>query len=196
MIRLLSSNYREVEYANASAVTCGQFIAKDTLGGALNAFAFQGYGAAAKGSYVTFAERAAATKVAGDDLAFAPGERVHYNVVGAKVSKTLSDPLIGYAKRAALAADTEVIVEFDGALSTGSGDLITLADISDLSDLDITMAQITDLGDLDITMAQITDLGDLALADLADVNAAGVTNNDTLKYDTATSKWIVVAVTD
>ena len=35
-----------------------------------------------------------------------------------------------------------------------------------------------------------------ALADLADVNAAGVTNNDTLKYDTATSKWIVVAVTD
>lgn len=47
-----------------------------------------------------------------------------------------------------------------------------------------------------VTLSQISDLEDLALADLADVNTAGVTNNDTLKYDTATSKWIVVAQAD
>lgn len=33
-------------------------------------------------------------------------------------------------------------------------------------------------------------------AALADVDVAGVTNNDTLKYDSATSKWIDVAVAD
>ena len=36
----------------------------------------------------------------------------------------------------------------------------------------------------------------LKFSDLADVNAAAPTNNDTLKYDTATAKWVVVAVTD
>lgn len=152
MIRLKSSSYKEVEYVNADAVTVGQFIAAATLGGSLNAFAFQGYGAAAKGCYVTHAEKAAATKVAGDALAFAPGEKVRYNVAGAKVSKTASDPLIGYAKRAAVAADTEVVIEFDGSLQAG------------------------------------------AFADMADVNVAGVDNNDTLKYDQATAKWIKVAV--
>lgn len=34
------------------------------------------------------------------------------------------------------------------------------------------------------------------LADLADVDVAGVTNNDTLKYVTATGKWTDVAVAD
>jgi len=45
-------------------------------------------------------------------------------------------------------------------------------------------------------MADITDLGDLALADLADVDVGTPTNNDTLKYVAATSKWTTVAVTD
>lgn len=36
----------------------------------------------------------------------------------------------------------------------------------------------------------------LKFSDLADVNAAAPTNNDTLKYDAASSKWVVVAVAD
>ena len=47
-----------------------------------------------------------------------------------------------------------------------------------------------------LTMADITDLAALKFSDLADVNAAAPTNNDTLKYDAASSKWVVVAVAD
>jgi hypothetical protein len=47
-----------------------------------------------------------------------------------------------------------------------------------------------------ITLSQITDIGNLALGDLADVNLAGVTDNDRLAYDSATSKWIPEAVAD
>lgn len=60
----------------------------------------------------------------------------------------------------------------------------------------LTLADISDLADLEITKDQITDLDTVALADLADVNMTGITNNDTLKWDAATSKMIVVAVTD
>jgi predicted RecA/RadA family phage recombinase len=64
------------------------------------------------------------------------------------------------------------------------------------TDTTITLSDITDLASLTVTMSQVSDIGDLAFADLADVDVAGVTNNDTLKYDSATSKWIDVAVTD
>lgn len=186
MIRLLSGNYREVEFAHTAALTCGTFVAAATLGGSLNAFVgFKDLGADELGSYVVFAERASAKKVAADALAFAPGEKVHWNVAGAKVSKTASDPLIGYAKRAAVAADTEVIIEFDGSMALAEA--VTLADIADLGDLEIASDQITDLD---------TTLGALTFAGLADVDVAGVTNNDTLKYDAATSKWVDVAVAD
>ena len=58
-----------------------------------------------------------AEKLEADALAFAPGEKVYFNVAGAKATKTTTDVLIGWATRAAVAADTEVIVEFDGALA-------------------------------------------------------------------------------
>jgi predicted RecA/RadA family phage recombinase len=47
-----------------------------------------------------------------------------------------------------------------------------------------------------LTMSDISDLGDLKFSDLADVDAAAPTNNDTLKYVSSTEKWTVVAVAD
>ena len=64
------------------------------------------------------------------------------------------------------------------------------------TDTTITLSDITDLASLTVTMSQVSDIANLAFADLADVDVAGVTNNDTLKYDSATSKWIDVAVAD
>ena len=68
--------------------------------------------------------------------------------------------------------------------------------ISSAGEGTITLSDISDLANLTVTLNQVSDLAALAFADLADVNTTGVTNNDTLKYDTTTSKWIVVAVTD
>ena len=184
MIKLLSRNYSEVEYAPSAEIKKGVFVAASTLGGSLNGFVgFADIPANLAGTIVVKAEKVSVSKLAADTLAFAPGEIVRYNIAEGKASKTGSDPAIGYAKKAALAADTEVIAEFDGAMGIAAGETITLS-------------QITDLDDLTVEMAQVTDLGDLAFADLADVNAEGVTNNDTLKYDTATSKWIIVAAAD
>jgi len=186
MIRLSSGNYREVEFAHTAALSAGTFVAAATLGGSLNAFVgFKDLAANELGAFVVFAERAKATKVAADALAFAPGEKVHYNVAGAKVSKTAADPLIGYAKRAAAAADTVVDIECDG--SKALSEAVTLADITDLADLEIASDQITDLS---------TTLGALTFAGLADVDVAGVTNNDTLKFDAASGKWVDVAAAD
>jgi hypothetical protein len=155
MLKLLSSVYRSVQHTAGGAITKGAFIARATLGGSLNAFAgFCDLALADVGEVITQADKVSATKVAGDALAFAAGEQVRYNVAGAKVSKTVTDPLIGYARKAAVAADTSVEIQFDGRLGSDT------------------------------------------FAGLADVNAAAPTNNDTLKYDTATGKWIVVAVAD
>lgn len=183
-IKLCSPNYKEVEFAPSSAILKDVFVPAATLGGSLNGFAgIANLAAAAPGTVIVKAEIAKATKVAGDILAFAPGEIVRYNATAGKVTKTGSDPAIGYAKKAAVAADTEVVLEFDGAMGIASGESITLS-------------QITDLGDLEVTMAQVTDLEDLALGDLADVNLAGVTDNDRLAYDLATTSWIPEAVAD
>jgi len=183
-IKLTSQNYKEVEYAPVSAILKDAFVPAGAMGGSLNGFTgIAGIAAATPGTVVVKAERAEVTKVAGDSLAFAPGEAVRYNISGAKASKTGSDPLIGWAKKAALAADTSVVIEFDGALAVSAGESVTLA-------------QITDLDDLAITMSQITDLDDLAFADLADGPTGTPTNNDTIKYDTATSRYALVAVTD
>lgn len=187
-IKLTSGNYTEVELVPSVAIAKGAFVPAATLGGSLNGFAgIANLAADAPGTVIVKAERALATKVPGDSLAFAPGEIVRYNAPAAKVTKTGSDPAIGYAKRAAIAADTEVALEFDGAMGIAAGETITLAQITDLADLDIGVAQITDL---DTTLAALT------LADLADVNVAGVTDNDRLAYDLATTKWIAEAVAD
>lgn len=183
-IKLISGNYTEVELVPSVAIAKDVFVPAATLGGSLNGFAgIANLAADAPGTVIVKAERALATKVPGDTLAFAPGEIVRYNASAAKVTKTGSDPAIGYAKRAAIAADTEVVLEFDGAMGIASGESITLA-------------QITDLASLEVTMAQVSDLDDLALADLADVNLAGVTDNDRLAYDLATTSWIPEAVAD
>lgn len=187
-IKLASPNYKEVEFSPSSAIVKDAFVPAATLGGSLNGFAgIANLAAAAPGTVIVKAEKAIATKVAGDALAFAPGEIVRYNASAAKVTKAGSDPAIGYAKKAAIAADTEVVLEFDGAMGIASGETITLSQITDLADLDIGVAQITDL---DTTLAALT------LADLADVNVAGVTDNDRLAYDLATTKWIPEAVAD
>jgi hypothetical protein len=155
MLKLQCSNYRSVKHPAGGALAKGVFVARATLGGALNGFvAFAALVLAQVGEIVTFAENVNATKVAGDALAFAAGEKVYYNVAGAKVSKTVTDPFIGYAKEASLAADTSINIEFDGRLGSDT------------------------------------------FAGLADVNVTGVTNNDTLKFDTATGMWIDVAVAD
>lgn len=183
-IKLASPNYKEVEFAPSGAILKDAFIPAATLGGSLNGFAgIANLAAGSPGTVIVKAEKAIATKAAADTLAFAPGEIVRYNATAGKVTKTGSDPAIGYAKKAAVAADTEVVIEFDGAMGIASGESITLS-------------QITDLGDLSITMNQVSDLGDLALGDLADVNLAGVTDNDRLAYDLATTSWIPEAVAD
>lgn len=199
MILLLSSNYREVEFAHNALVKKGDFIEAATFGGTLNGFcAFADVAANILGAYVVHADAVEATKDPGDNLAFAPGEKVYYNIAGAKVSKTTSDVLIGFAKRAALAADAVVVLNFDGKAQEDRPDIdsITLSQISDLANLTIEADQITDPESLSITMSQVSDLGDLALVDLGDVNAANPTNNDRLKWDTATSKWVLEAVAD
>lgn len=198
-IKLVSRTYSEVEYAPSAEIKKGVFVAASTLGGSLNGFVgFADIPANAAGTVVVKAEKAAVTKAADDNLAFAPGEIVRYNITGGKASKSASDPAIGYAKRAALAADTEVIVEFDGAMGIAAGETITLSQITDLANLEVTTAQITDLADLDIGVAQITDLDTtlaaLTLADLADVNVAGVTDKDRLAYDLDSTKWIAEVV--
>jgi len=156
-IKLTSGNYKEVEFAPSGALTKDAFVAAATLGGSLNGVAFENIADATPGTIIVWAERAKATKVAADNLAFAPGEKVRYNVSGAKVSKTATDPLIGYAKKAAIAADTDVDIEFDGA---------------------------------------VVDTANLTFAGLADVDVAGVTNNDTLKFVSSTGKWTDVAAAD
>lgn len=183
-IKLNSRNYSEVEYAPSAEIKKGVFVAASTLGGSLNGFVgFADIPANAVGTIVVKAEKVSVSKLATDGLAFAPGEIVRYNATAGKVTKTGSDPAIGYAKKAAVAADTEVVIEFDGAMGIAAGETITLS-------------QITDLDDLDVTMAQVTDLGDLALGDLADVNLAGVTDNDRLAYDLATTSWVPEEVAD
>lgn len=183
-IKLLSRNYSEVEFAPSAEIKKGVFVAASTLGGSLNGFVgFADIAANAAGTVVVKAEKVSVSKLAADTLAFAPGEIVRYNIAEGKASKTGSDPAIGYAKKAALAADTEVIAEFDGAMGIAAGETITLS-------------QITDLDELTVEMAQITDLGDLALGDLADVNLAGVTDNDRLAYDLATTSWVPEEVAD
>lgn len=128
MLKLQCSNYRSVKHTAGGALAKGEFIARATLGGALNGFvAFASLALAQVGEIVTFAEDVNATKVAGDALAFSPGEKVYYNVAGAKVSKTTTDPLIGYAKEASLAADTSINIEFDGSLGG-----VTLNDLADV----------------------------------------------------------------
>lgn len=187
-IKLASPNYKEVEFSPSSAILKDAFIPAATLGGSLNGFAgIANLAATTPGTVVVKAERAIATKVAADTLAFAPGEIVRYNAVAGKVTKTGSDPAIGYAKKTAVATDTEVVLEFDGAMGIASGESITLSQITDLADLEIKAAQVTDLG---------TTLDALTFAGLADVDVAGVTNNDTLKFDTASGKWIDVAADD
>jgi hypothetical protein len=131
MLKLQGSNYRSVKHTAGGALAKGEFVARATLGGALNGFvAFAALVLAQVGEIVTFAENVNATKVAGDALAFAAGEKVYYNVAGAKVSKTTTDPLIGYAKEASLAADTSINIEFDGSLGGVA--------INDLSDVTIS----------------------------------------------------------
>lgn len=187
-IKLASRSYSEVEYAPNAEIKKGVFVAAATLGGSLNGFVgFADIPADEPGTVVVKAEKVIATKVVGDALAFAPGEIVRYNATGGKVTKTGSDPAIGYAKKAALATDDEVVLEFDGAMGIAAGETITLSQITDLADLDIGVAQITDLN---------TTLAALTLANLADVNVAGVTDNDRLAYDLATTKWIAEAVAD
>jgi hypothetical protein len=128
MLKLLSSNYRSIEHTAGSALSKGVFIARATIGGALNAFlAFADAANAEVVEVVTQADKVSATKVAADALAFAAGEKVYYNVAGAKVSKTTTDPLIGYARKAAVAADVLVEIEFDGSLGN-----IALNDLSDV----------------------------------------------------------------
>lgn len=184
MIKLTSPNYKEVEFAPSSAIAKNAFVPAATLGGSLNGFAgIANLATGIAGTVIVKAESAEATKVPADNLAFAPGEIVRYNAGAAKVTKNGSDPAIGYAKRAALAADTFVDIEFDGAMGIASGESITLS-------------QITDLDDLEVTMSQVTDLEDLAFADLADGPTGTPTNNDTLKYDAATSRYALVPVTD
>ena len=172
-IKLASRNYSEVEYAPSAEIKKGVFVAASTLGGSLNGFVgFADIPANAAGTVVVKAEKVSVSKAAADTLAFAPGEIVRYNIAEGKASKTGSDPAIGYAKKAALAADTEVIAEFDGAMGIAAGETITLS-------------QITDIAALKIEKDQITDLGELALADLADVAMDGtVTTGQVLKYDT------------
>lgn len=187
-IKLVSRTYSEVEFAPSAEIKKGVFVAASTLGGSLNGFVgFADIPANAAGTVVVKAEKASVSKLATDTLAFAPGEIVRYNVAEGKASKTGSDPAIGYAKRAALAADTEVIAEFDGAMGIAAGETITLSQITDLANLEIKVAQVTDLG---------TTLDALTFAGLADVDVEGVTNNDTLKFDTASGKWIDVEAAD
>lgn len=196
-IKLASRDYSEVEFAPSTEIKKGVFVAAATLGGSLNGFVgFADIPADEPGTVVVKAEKAVATKDVEDALAFAPGEIVRYNAGAEKVTKTGSDPAIGYAKKAALAADDEVVLEFDGAMGIAAGETITLSQITDLAELTVKMDQITDLDDLEVTMSQITDLADLALADLADVDVTGVTNKDRLAYNLDTTKWIVEAVED
>jgi len=183
-IKLTTGNYKEVEFAPSGAILKDAFIPAATMGGSLNGFAgISNLSSGIAGTVIVKAESAEATKAAADNLAFAPGEIVRYNAVAAKVTKTASDPAIGYAKKAALAADTIVDIEFDGAMGIASGESITLS-------------QITDLANLTVTMSQVSDLEDLAFADLADGPTGTPTNNDTLKYDAATSRYALVAETD
>lgn len=203
MILLLSSNYREVEFAHNALITKGDFIPAATFGGTLNGFcAFADVAANLPGAYVVHADAVEATKVPGDNLAFAPGEKVYYNIVAAKVTKTTSDVLIGFAKRAALAADVVVILNFDGKAQEDRPDIdtITLSQISDLADLELA-----DLADVDLTGAATGAILKLAaggkwedaantLAALADVDVAGADDNDTIKYVLGTTKWTKVAV--
>lgn len=168
-IKLLSRNYSEVEFAPSAEIKKGVFVAASTLGGSLNGFVgFADIAANAAGTVVVKAEKVSVSKVAADTLAFAPGEIVRYNIAEGKASKTGSDPAIGYAKKAALAADTEVIAEFDGAMGIAAGETITLS-------------QITDLDELTVEMAQITDLDELSIGDLADVTLTNLEENEILK---------------
>lgn len=185
-IKLVSRTYSEVEFAPSAEIKKGVFVAASTLGGSLNGFVgFADIPANAAGTVVVKAEKVSVSKLAADTLTFAPGEIVRYNIAEGKASKTVSDPAIGYAKKAALATDTEVIAEFDGAMGIAAGETITLSQITDLDNLEVTMSQVSDLDDLEVTMSQITDLGDLSIEDLADVTMDGeVTTGQVLKYDT------------
>lgn len=183
-IKLASRVYSEVEYVPDAEIKKGVFVDASTLGGSLNGFVgFADIPAGAPGTIVVKAEKVIATKDVEDALAFAPGEIVRYNADAEKVTKTGSDPAIGYAKKAALATDDEVVLEFDGAMGIAAGETITLS-------------QITDLDDLEIERAQITDLDELALEDLADVDVTGVTDKDRLAYDLASTTWKPEAVED
>lgn len=181
-IKLASRDYSEVEFAPSTEIKKGVFVAAATLGGSLNGFAgFADIPADEPGTIVVKAEKVIATKAVDDSLAFAPGEIVRYNATDGKVTKTGSDPAIGYAKKSALATDDEVVLEFDGAMGIAAGETVTLS-------------QITDLGDLEIERAQITDLDELALSDLADVDVTGVDDKDRLAYDLASTTWKPEAV--
>ena len=181
-IKLASRVYSEVEYAPDAELKKGGFVAATTLGGSLNGFVgFADIPANEPGTIVVKAEKAIATKDVEDSLAFAPGEIVRYNADTEKVTKTGSDPAIGYAKKAALATDDEVVLEFDGAMGIAAGETITLS-------------QITDIATLTIEKAQITDLDELALSDLADVDVTGVDDKDRLAYDLASTTWKPEAV--
>ena len=194
-IKLASRVYSEVEYAPDAEIKKGVFVAATTLGGSLNGFVgFADIPANEPGTIVVKAEKVIATKAVADNLTFAPGEIVRYNADAEKVTKTGSDPAIGYAKKAALATDDEVVLEFDGAMGIAAGETITLSQITDLANLTIEMDQITDLDDLEIEKAQITDLDELALGDLADVDVTGVDDKDRLAYDLASTTWKPEAV--
>lgn len=183
-IKLASRVYSEVEYAPNAEIKKGVFVAATTLGGSLNGFVgFADIPAGEPGTIVVKAEKVIATKAVDDSLAFAPGEIVRYNATDGKVTDTGSDPAIGYAKKAALATDDEVVLEFDGAMGIAAGETITLS-------------QITDIATLTIKMEQITDLDELALANLADVDVTGVDDKDRLAYELASTTWKPEAVED
>lgn len=183
----LRGRSKVLQHRAAVDIAKGSLVPAAILGGHLNGVAVEAIELGAVGRVAYSSEIAGVTKVADDAIEFAAGEKVYYNTVAAKAAK--SGVLIGYALEAADAADTEVVVEFDGSLTDSEG--VTLSDISDLADL--TIGDITAFG---LKMSDITDIANLKLADLADVDMTGVTDNDRLAYDTASSTWIVEAVAD
>ena len=183
----LRGRSKVLQHRAVAEIAKGSLVTAATLGGQLNGVAVEAIELGFVGRVAYSSEIAGVTKVADDAIEFAAGEKVYYNTGAAKAAK--SGVLIGYALEAADAADTEVVIEFDGSLTDSEG--VTLADISDLADL--TISDITAFG---LKRSDITDLADLALSDLADVDVSGVTNNDRLAYETSTTKWIPEAVAD
>ena len=183
----LRGRSKVLQHRAVAEIAKGSLVTAATLGGQLNGVAVEDIEHGSVGRVAYSSEIAGVTKAADDAIAFAAGEKVYYNTVAAKAAK--AGVLIGYALKAADAADTEVVVEFDGSLTDSEG--VTLSDITDLADL--TISDITAFG---LKMSDITDLSNLGLAGLADVDVSTVTDNDRLAYDSATSKWIPEAVAD